>query len=630
MTTNKGNYYTNHLLLTSAIGTKSDTVKSDTVGLEGVFAQNYHPKQPDSQSRPATIGSPSRRDYNPKEYSPESKAPNNKAPNNKASNKEDNAAKLRNLDEKDTKEKWLNQPSIVNKIKAWDKKDRRTTVENAAPIRLSFQLMTRAEPVAMVIETIKSLLAIKAPSDEILIVDNNHTKAELYEPLEEFCHSLDPKQNVHFYHIDAVAGFKAGALNLALGLMDPHATHVVVVDSDYHALPHARDAITRAIRRHPKHTLLQFPQFYRDTGRVDVHSELNHYFNYHLYRPFNRERALSTGTFAIIRRDALIKLGGWSGASITEDAQMGVLMHKQGLRSQFVPEVIATGLLPTTIADLMSQRQRWIYGNMQVLDTYVTDWFKRFYPADKSSSRHSQQSITTQDQDTRERLAYVRAHLSQLSAWINFTGIFILLHIATLLLIGAVLLTGATVNLPVLLTPLYVVYISYGLFLARRLWAYLHDDAPLNQQVDGYKSANKSEPSFGRRLHAWALHLNFWELGALSWLPVLWGRDKPFVCTPKLDDVRTRRSALIANIMALPKGLLVLNIITAIIVAPFSLLYSPLLFVCALSVVLLKLWAASVMMTNYRYREPTSSQKQIVKKERSVNTAFKQDDVAHF
>lgn len=37
---------------------------------------------------------------------------------------------------------------------------------------LSFQLMTRAEPPAMVIATIQSLLAVKAPQDEIIIIDN--------------------------------------------------------------------------------------------------------------------------------------------------------------------------------------------------------------------------------------------------------------------------------------------------------------------------------------------------------------------------------------------------------------------------------------------------------------------------
>lgn len=466
-------------------------------------------------------------------------------------------------------------------------------------VRLSFQLMTCAEPVAMVIETIKSLLAIKADDDEILIVDNNNTQTISYEPLAQFCASLDARHNVHFYHIDSVAGFKAGALNLALGLMDPNCSHIVVVDSDYQALPQARTSIANAIERYPTHALLQFPQFYRDAGRVDIHSELNHYFNHHLYRPFNRKRALSTGTYAVIRRRALLDLGGWSSSSITEDAQMGVLMHSRGLRSQFIPEVIATGLLPTTLHDLMSQRQRWIYGNMQVLNTYFsTATFFSNGSSNLPSTSLPATNLSATKKKLSERLAYTRAHLSQLSAWVNFTGIFIVLQLVTLLVIIAALLFTASLNLHDFLALLYIVYASYAIFLVRRLWAYMKDGAPLNQQTN-----NGAAPSVARRLRAWAVHLNFWELGALSWWPVLWGQEKPFICTPKQQCVRTRKSVYVANLIALPKLLLTLNVITAIIVSPFSPLYSPLLFGCAMVVCLLKLWAAKVMIANYGYEK---------------------------
>ncbi|MGM8897802.1 MULTISPECIES: glycosyltransferase family 2 protein [unclassified Psychrobacter] len=466
-----------------------------------------------------------------------------------------------------------------------------------ALVRLSFQLMTRAEPANMVIDTIKSLLAIKADDDEILIVDNNNTQTSLYEPLAQFCASLDAHHNVHFYHINAVAGFKAGALNLALGLMDPECSHVVVVDSDYQALPQARVSIAKAIERYPDHALLQFPQFYRDAGKEDVHSELNHYFNHHLYRSFNRQRALSTGTYAVIRRRALLAMGGWSGASITEDAQMGVLMHGRGLRTRFIPEVIATGLLPTTLHDLMSQRRRWIYGNMQVLNTYFSTVSNSSTPSSSTSKKLS------------ERLAYMGAHVSQLSAWVNFTGIFIVLQLLTLLIITGALLFSTSVNIHALLTPLYAVYASYAVFLGRRLWAYMQDNAPLNQQTD-----DGVAPSLGSRLRAWALHLNFWELGALSWWPVLWGQKKPFICTPKQALVRTRMSVYAANLMAMPKVLLMLNITTAIIVSPLSLLYSPLLFGCAIVVCILKIWAAKVMLVNYGYEKRSVTNKAVTVK----------------
>lgn len=453
---------------------------------------------------------------------------------------------------------------------------------------LSFQLMTRSEPPELVIATIQSLLAVKEPHDEIIIIDNNNTDTSLYQPLAAFCASLDPKEQVHFYHIDAVAGFKAGALNLALGLMNPDCNYLVVVDSDYKALPHARASIANAIKRYPDHTLLQFPQFYRNTGQADAHSELNHYFNHHLYRPFNRDCALSTGTYAVIRRTDLLSLGGWSGASITEDAQMGVLMHQKGLRSTFIPEVIATGLLPNTLNDLMSQRRRWIYGNMQVLNDYLAR-----LPFLQTSHAVEVKSIS-------ERLSYMRAHLSQLSAWINFTGFFIFLQICSLLVIGTALLN---LNFDVsLLTPLYLVYASYAVFLVRRLWAYCQDESPLNEQVD-----KNHQTSVSTKLRAWLMHVNFWELGALSWLPVLWGRQKPFVCTPKQACILMPRSLWLKNIAALPKLLLVVNAATALVVAPFSPLYSPVLFICAMMICVLKLGAAKVAIDNFAPVEQKAS-----------------------
>ena len=460
-------------------------------------------------------------------------------------------------------------------------------------IAFSFQLMTRAEPPEMVISTIKSLLAIKSTTDEILIIDNNHTDQSLYEPLAMFCQSLDPALQVRFYHIDEIAGYKAGALNLALAWMDRRCSHIVVVDSDYEALPHARETMVQAIMAYPKHTLLQFPQFYRSADLDDVHSELNHYFNHHLYQPRNRMRALSTGTYAVIRRQDLQQLGGWSGASITEDAQMGVLMHQRDMRTAYIPTVIATGLLPSTLGDLLVQRQRWIYGNMQILCRYLTAPIMRqlhpTYNASMAATHHCKA----------EQRRYQRAHLSQLSAWVNGTGILILVQMVTVMLMMVTLVMGndSSWAMPILAT----VYAGYGVFLLRRLWAYLQDEAPLTQQMhQGYQHSTI------KRVRTWLMHLNFWESGALCWLPVLWGRQKPFVCTPKQTPNASQAAIKHASRCALPKLLLVLNALTAFLLAPFSAAYSPVLFVCALSVFALKFLAARLALANYTTASTTS------------------------
>lgn len=538
---------------------------------------------------------------------------------------------------------------------------------------ISFQIMTRAEPADMVRATIASLLAIKETHDEIIIVDNNHSDEALYRPLQAYCEGLDESLRVRFIHQDYIPGFKAGALNLALKLMDPLCQYIVVVDSDYQALPWARSRIIEAISRHPDHALLQFPQYYRDAGLPDIHSELNHYFSYHIRRDFNRYFTLSTGTFAVINTDILRRLGGWSGASITEDAQMGVLMHRQGARSQFIPEIIATGLLPTTLIDLIGQRQRWIYGNMQVLFGYFRRPPKAQSPQASLfvSSPNSQNQQGFSNLSPKIKLAYIRAHLSQLSAWVNFTGPFIGLHSAAVLIMIAARLSNNTKVIPPVLTVLTVCYLAYGLYLSRRLLAYLKDTQPLTF-IDDFVRPEKAKRSdevaattthkvkkakrktrlskwlintavkvmpkrlmnrvkqrFSRfsnnldesnnktrnprpdldlpnlttppvrslkvRLRTWLVHLNFWELGALSWLPVLWGRQKPFVCTPKAAISQSHLKTIETDIRAIPKLLIVLNALTAILVVR----HSPALFVCALTLLTIKLAACGLIIANF-------------------------------
>lgn len=463
-------------------------------------------------------------------------------------------------------------------------------------IALSFQIMTCAEPPELVIDTINSLLAIKSPQDEILIIDNNNQKEHLYQPLADFCNQLNPKLKVRFYHVDKIEGYKAGALNLALELMDVNCSHIVVVDSDYQALPNARESIALAISHYPNHSLLQFPQFYRSSGQNEVHSELNHYFNHHLFRSFNSNKALSTGTYAVIKRSDLIRLGGWSSDSITEDAQMGVKLHRSGLYTQFIPEVISTGLLPNTFKDLMSQRRRWIYGNMQVLSGYFS-----FAPAATSTNLGNHKLSLV------ERFGYLRAHLSQLTAWVNFTAPFILLHIVSLFIIVASVIfpTVSAIKSSTVQWLLMTVYCGYGLFALRRLWAYFQDKTPLNKQLNGQHKFNLKA-----RLRTWLMHLNFWEIGAISWLPVLWGQDKPFTCTPKQRLLDSDTNDFIKNLRVAPKLLMLLNLLTAVLVSPLTALYSPYLFLASISFLSIKLGALIVATANFKETEEFNEVKQ--------------------
>ncbi|MDL2318321.1 glycosyltransferase [Eubacteriales bacterium OttesenSCG-928-A19] len=72
------------------------------------------------------------------------------------------------------------------------------------------------------------------------------------------------------------------------------------------------------------------------------------------------------GSNTVLSRQALEDIGGFATESITEDFLTGVMILQAGYRNFAIPEQLAHGLCPDTIGSLMSQRERWARGNVQV------------------------------------------------------------------------------------------------------------------------------------------------------------------------------------------------------------------------------------------------------------------------
>src|SRR5262249_10365769 len=84
--------------------------------------------------------------------------------------------------------------------------------------KVSIHLPIHNEPPAMVIETLNSLAALDYPDYEVLVVDNNTKDRAAWEPVAAHCQRLEAAApgRFRFFHVDPLAGFKAGALNFAL------------------------------------------------------------------------------------------------------------------------------------------------------------------------------------------------------------------------------------------------------------------------------------------------------------------------------------------------------------------------------------------------------------------------------
>ena len=77
--------------------------------------------------------------------------------------------------------------------------------------------------------------------------------------------------------------------------------------------------------------------------------------------------AFFCGSAALLRRQALEEVGGFSGSSVTEDAETALELHSRGWKSLYVDKPMVAGLQPETFAAFIGQRSRWARGMMQIL-----------------------------------------------------------------------------------------------------------------------------------------------------------------------------------------------------------------------------------------------------------------------
>ena len=79
-----------------------------------------------------------------------------------------------------------------------------------------------------------------------------------------------------------------------------------------------------------------------------------------------RNAIIQHGTMTMIRRSAIEQVGGWAEWTITEDAELGLRLFRQGWQAVYSPQSFGRGVMPDDFAAYRKQRFRWAYGAMQI------------------------------------------------------------------------------------------------------------------------------------------------------------------------------------------------------------------------------------------------------------------------
>ena len=242
--------------------------------------------------------------------------------------------------------------------------------------KISVHVPCYAEPPDIVCATLAAIAELDYPNFEVLLVDNNTDDPNLWQPVQAYCDQLNQlakQARFRFFHVENLAGAKAGALNFALCHTDADASLIAVVDADYQVNP---DFLGRLVGcfDDPGIGFVQTPHDYRDW-------QTNNYLRgcYWEYMSFFRLQLAGLnewvasyiiGTMCVVRKAALEEVGGWAQWCLTEDSELAVRIHGAGYRSLFLTESFGRGLIPETFRDYKKQRLRWTIGPIQQLQLH--------------------------------------------------------------------------------------------------------------------------------------------------------------------------------------------------------------------------------------------------------------------
>lgn len=406
-------------------------------------------------------------------------------------------------------------------------RDDETPGHASAPV-LSIHIAARNEPPAVLIATLESLLRqTDAPEHEVIVMINNTPCAELWQPVEHWCHKAG--RQFRLVRRDRVTGAKAGALNIALRQTRPTASHVVVLDADYQVVPGFLSVIAAELRRTGA-DFVQFPQAYRHLSprTQGLSFELAEYFNRHARAANRADAMLLTGTLSVIRRDALATVGGWPSQSCTEDAELGTKLIAAGYRGVFIDRVVGRGLMPLDLRNLHGQRQRWAAGNARVLAGALRGWLG---PGRDAGAGPLQRMLV----------------VAQLAAWLNLGAVAVVTLLAAVVQAGFGRATGLGTAIPD--TTILLSFATMGLILGATAWPILRAMLP--------------EVPVSVRMQALASRMSMLPISACATIEGLQSKRQAFRVTAKVQP--TAHAAQITSILSVTATLGLALVLVAVL-----------------------------------------------------------------
>lgn len=232
--------------------------------------------------------------------------------------------------------------------------------EKKAPF-VTVQIPTYNELAA--IQCAKNCLNFDYPKDKYeIIIGDDSTDKEISKKFDEFAKS---EKLIRITRRGNNIGYKAGNLNHMLKFSKGEI--LVLFDSDFTP---KRDFLKRIVAPfiHDKNIPAVQARWNSINTKQNIISVLGSTIIsvcHKIMLPFiykKRHFGFLCGSAEAVRKDLLIKMGGWKTGSLTEDIEYTLRLLKKGHRVVYLNDLECDGEVPYKAKDLYKQQMRWAYG----------------------------------------------------------------------------------------------------------------------------------------------------------------------------------------------------------------------------------------------------------------------------
>ena len=232
----------------------------------------------------------------------------------------------------------------------------------------------RHEPKEVLTSTLEACRNLEYPNKSIYLLDDSSEEKYRKEAEE-----VSARFGASIFRRTIRHGAKAGIVNDCVkGLKDKY---VAIFDADQNPIPDFLNRLVWLLETDDRLAFVQTPQFYSnlDSSRISFASNIQQaiFYEYICEGKNMNKSMICCGTNVVMRRQALMDVGGLDESTVTEDFATSFKMHLKGWKSLYYNHVHTFGMGPEDLGSYFKQQNRWALGNVGVLLRIVLARFVR-------------------------------------------------------------------------------------------------------------------------------------------------------------------------------------------------------------------------------------------------------------